>query len=75
MPDWITVPATSAHARLSALDVPTTVAATRGEHSITAWLGNGGPQARHNLIVSLAQQLVRMSGKFLGAAEMLWSGH
>ena len=34
-PDWSRVPATSAHARLSALDVPTAVAAARAS---TAWV-------------------------------------
>jgi hypothetical protein len=38
-------------------------------------LGNGGPNARSRLAVSLAEQPVRLSGKFLGAAVMLWSGH
>ena len=38
-------------------------------------LGNGGPHAGSGLAVSLAEQLVRLRGKFLSAAEMLWSGH
>jgi hypothetical protein len=38
-------------------------------------LGNGSPQADSGLAVSVAGQLVRLPGKFLSAAEMLWSGH
>jgi hypothetical protein len=38
-------------------------------------LGDRGPDARSGLAVSLAEQPVRLSGKFLGAAVMLWSGH
>lgn len=38
-------------------------------------LGNGGPDAGSSLAVSLAEQLVRLCGKFLSVAEMLWSGH
>ncbi len=38
-------------------------------------LGNGGPDARSGLAVSLAGQPVRLSGKFLSPAVMLWSGH
>ena len=38
-------------------------------------LGNGGPDARSGLAVSLAEQPVRLSGKFPGAAVMLWSSH
>ena len=38
-------------------------------------LGNGGPHAGSGLAVSLAEQLVSLCGKFLGAAEMHWSGH
>ena len=38
-------------------------------------LGNGGPHASSGPAVSLAEQLVRLRGKFLSAAEMLWSGH
>jgi hypothetical protein len=36
-------------------------------------LGNGGPDAGSGLAVSLAEQLVRLCGKFLSAAEVLWS--
>ena len=38
-------------------------------------LGHGGPGTRSGLAVSLAEQPVRLSGKFLGAAVMLRSGH
>jgi hypothetical protein len=38
-------------------------------------LGHGGPGTRSGLAVSLAQQPVRLSGEFLGAAVMLRSGH
>ena len=38
-------------------------------------LGYGGPGARSGLAVSLAEQPVRLSGEFLGAAVMLRSGH
>ena len=38
-------------------------------------LGNGGPDTRSGLAVSLAEQAVRLSGKFLGTAVMLWSSH
>ena len=45
----------------------------QGEHRMG--LGNGGPDARSGLAVSLAEQPVRLSGKFLSPAVMLWSGH
>jgi hypothetical protein len=45
----------------------------KGEHGMG--LGNGGPHASGDLAVSLVQQLVRLRGKYLGAAEVLWSGH
>ncbi len=38
-------------------------------------LGHGGSDARSLLAVSLAEQPVRLGGKFLGADVMLWSGH
>jgi TIR domain len=38
-------------------------------------LGHGGPDARRGLAVSLAGQPVRLSGKFLSPAVMLWSAH
>jgi hypothetical protein len=38
-------------------------------------LGNSGPCARCGLAVSLAEQPVRLSGKFLSPAVMLWSAH
>ena len=38
-------------------------------------LGHGGPGTRSGLAVSLAEQPVRLSGKFLGTAVMLWSAH
>jgi hypothetical protein len=34
-------------------------------------LGHGGPHARRGLAVSLAEQPVRLSGKFFGTAVML----
>jgi hypothetical protein len=46
-----------------------------GESKHRMGLGNGGPDTRSGLAVSLAEQPVRLSGKFLGAAVMLWSGH
>ncbi len=38
-------------------------------------LGNGGPYVGRGLAVSLAEQLVRLRGKFLSPAEMLGYGH
>ena len=38
-------------------------------------LGHGGPDARGGLAVSLAEQSVRLSGKLLSPAVMLWSTH
>jgi hypothetical protein len=38
-------------------------------------LGHGGPGARGGLAVSLAEQPVRLSGKFLDAAVVLRSGY
>ena len=38
-------------------------------------LGDGSPDTRSGLAVSLAEQPVRLSGKFLSTAVMLWSGH
>jgi hypothetical protein len=38
-------------------------------------LGHGGPDAGGGLAVSLAEQPVRLGGKFLSADVMLWSGH
>ena len=38
-------------------------------------LGNCGPDGGSGLAVSLAEQSVRLTGKVLGAAVMLWSGH
>ena len=71
--DQSRVPATSAHARLSRFDVATAVAAARAS---TAW---AGATAAHTpavaLAVFLAEQLVRIRGKFLSAPEMLGSGH
>jgi len=34
-------------------------------------LGHGGPHARRGLAVSLAKELMRLSGKFLGTAVVL----
>ena len=45
----------------------------QGERSMG--LGHGGPDARGGLAVPLAEQSVRLSGKFLGTPIMLWSGH
>lgn len=67
------VPATSAQARLSAPDAPTAVAAARAS---TAWAwATAAPDAGRSLAVALTEQLVRLGGEFLGAAEVLWSGH
>ena len=38
-------------------------------------MGNGGPHAGRGLAVCLAEQLVRLGGEFLSAAEVFWSGH
>jgi hypothetical protein len=38
-------------------------------------LGTRSPDAGRGLAVALAEQLVRLGGEFLGAAEVLWSGH
>ena len=38
-------------------------------------LGYGGPGAPSGLAVSLAEQPLRLSGEFLGAAVVLRSGH
>lgn len=38
-------------------------------------LGNSGPDARSGLAIPLAEQPVRLGGKFLGAHVMLWSRH
>ena len=45
----------------------------QGQHRVG--LGNGGPDGGSGLAVSLAEQPVRLSGKFPGAPVMLWSGH
>jgi hypothetical protein len=45
----------------------------KGEHSMG--LGNGGPNVGSGLAISLAEQLMRLRGKFLSAAEMLRSSH
>ena len=45
----------------------------QGKHRMG--LGDSGPDTRGGLAVSLAEQPVRLSGKFLGTAVMLWSGH
>jgi hypothetical protein len=44
-----------------------------GKHGMG--LGDNGPHARGGLAVSLAEQPVRLSGKFLGTAVMLRSRH
>ena len=45
----------------------------QGEHRTGP--GDGGPDTRSGLAVSLAEQPVRLRCKFPGAAVMLWSGH
>ena len=47
----------------------------RGQGQHRMGLGNGGPHARSGLAVSLAEQPVRLSGEFPGAAVMLRAGH
>jgi hypothetical protein len=44
-----------------------------GEHRMG--LGDGGPGARSGLAVSLTEQPVRLSGKFLSPQVMPWSVH
>jgi hypothetical protein len=46
-----------------------------GERQHGMNLGNSSPDARSGLAISLAKQPVRLRSKFLGAAELLWSGH
>ncbi len=46
-----------------------------GESEHRMGLGDCSPGTRGGLAVSLAEQPVRLSGKFLGAAVMLWSAH
>ncbi len=46
---------------------------SQGEHRMG--LVHGGPDTRSGLAVTLAEQPVRLNGKFLSAAVMLWSGH
>jgi hypothetical protein len=70
--DWSRLPATSIQARWSRFDVPTTVAAAGAS---TAWVWAMAAHASRDLAVFLVQQLVRLRGKFLGAAEVLRSGH
>jgi hypothetical protein len=38
-------------------------------------LGDGGPGGGGGLAIPLAEQFARLGGEFLGAAEMLRSGH
>ena len=38
-------------------------------------LGHSGPGTRSGLTVALAEQPVRLSGKFLSPAVMLWSAY
>jgi hypothetical protein len=45
----------------------------QGQHRMG--LGNRSPDTRSGLAVSLAEQPVRLGGKFLGPAVMLWSSH
>jgi hypothetical protein len=47
----------------------------RGQGQHRVGLGYGGPGARSGLAVSLAEEPVRLSGEFLGAAVVLRSGH
>ena len=46
-----------------------------GQRTHRMGLGNGSPDTRSGLAISLAEQPVRLSGQFPGAAAMLWSGH
>jgi len=46
-----------------------------GESEHCMGLGDGGPYARTGLAVSLTEQPVRLSGKFLSPPVRLWSGH
>jgi hypothetical protein len=45
----------------------------QGKHRMG--LGNRSSDTRSGLAVSLAEQPVRLGGKFLGPAVMLWSSH
>ena len=47
----------------------------RGQGQHRMGLGYRGPGARSGLAVSLAEEPVRLSGEFLGAAVVLRSGH
>jgi hypothetical protein len=47
----------------------------RGQSQHRMGLGYGGARIRGGLALSLAGQLVRLSGKFLSAAVMLRSSH
>jgi hypothetical protein len=47
----------------------------RGQSRHRMGLGHGGAGAGSGLAVSLAEQPVRLGGKFLGPAVMLWSSH
>lgn len=47
----------------------------RGQSQHRMGLGYGGPGTRSGLAISLAEQRVRLSGAFPGAAVMLRSGH
>jgi hypothetical protein len=47
----------------------------RGQSQHRMGLGYGGPGTRSGLAISLAEQPVRLSGEFLGAAVVLRSGH
>jgi hypothetical protein len=46
-----------------------------GQREHRMGLGDGGPNARRGLAVCLAEEPVRLSGKFLSPAVMLWSAH
>ena len=47
----------------------------RGQSQQRMGLRYGGPFTRSRLAISLAEQPVRLSGEFLGAAGVLRSGH
>ena len=48
---------------------------SRGQSKHRMGLGYSGPGTRRGLAISLAEQPVRLSGQFLGAAVVLRSGH
>ena len=60
---------------MTAADVFEFLADQRGDRTVVRLAGDAGPDTRSGLAVSLAGQPVRLSGKFLSPAVMLWSGH